>query len=186
MALDLCIGFSRTNSFISRVFQWFMRSKTSHAFLVVTLNDRIRFTLGADDRGLHWQSLDLFKSKSEIVAVFTPIGAPIDDHFWWMVDKYGDTDYDYMAAGAVGFRNRIGWIWKVFKRIWRKSLDPHKITCMEFITRMLQRAQYPSVMKEDPEMFDTQMLMRRLFEVPKEYRVEWVNDIIQEEPYVHS
>ena len=184
MPLDLAIGFSRTNSFVSKAMQWFMHAKISHTFIAVTLNDKIRFTIGVDDRGLHWQSWKLFTSKSEIVAVFKPTGPCVDSHFWWAMDKYGDTDYDYVAAGAIGLRNRLTWLWRLVKGVWRKRLDPDKLTCMELITRMLKRADYSSVKDVDAEMHDTQQLMQRMFMAIEEYRVEYVSDIIKEEPYV--
>lgn len=186
MGLDLCIGFSRTNSFASRTMQWFMRSKVSHIFVEVTLNDRMRTVIGTDEKGLHWQSLNLFESWAEIVARFTPIGPPLEDSFWWMFDEHGKSDYDYMAAGAIGFRNRLRWIWKIFGSPWRKSLDPKKLTCMEYTTRMFQHAQYPSMMDKDPEMFDTQQVMELMFKTPEEFRVDKVADIIKKEPYVHD
>lgn len=186
MALDLCIGFSRTNSFVSRVMQWFIGSVISHVFVAVTLNDRMRVAIGADDKGLHWQSMSKFKENSEIVAVFTPICPQVEDSFWWAFDEYGRTDYDYIAAGAIGVRNRIKWLWNIVGKLWRKSLDEKKLTCMELVTRMLQHAQYPSMLSVDPEMFDTQQVMVKMFETPDEFRVEWVSDRIKDEPYVRS
>ena len=185
MSLDLCIGFSRTNSFVSRVMQWFMRSVVSHTFIAVTLEGKMRVAIGVDGKGLHWQSMDKFKEHSEIVAVFTPL-QPIEESFWWAFDEYGRTDYDYVAAGAIGFRNRIKWIWRLFGKLWRKSLDEKKLTCMEYVTRMLQHAQYPSMLPVDPELFDTHQVMVKLFETPDEFRVEWVSNRIKQEPYVPS
>ena len=183
MPLDLAIGFSRTNSFVSKAMQWFMRSPISHTFIIVTLNDRVKFTIGVDERGLHWQSWNLFKSKSDIVAVFIPAGPPVEDSFWWAMDKYGDTNYDYYAAGAIGFRNRISWIWKCVSKLWRGRLSSKNLTCMELVTRMLQRAKYPSVMNKDPEMFDTHELMMTMLGNKEEYRADFVSKVLDNTPY---
>lgn len=157
MSLDLHIGFSRTNSFISRAFQWFLKGKISHSFILVNLSG-FEFVVGADDQGLHWQLLDVFKSKSKIVALFKPVHS-LDESFRYMVNQYNLTEYDYWAAGAIGVRNRFKLLWKWFGTKLRSLASSSKLTCMEFVTRILALESYNIVDGKDLEMFDTQQLL---------------------------
>lgn len=144
------IGFSTTNSWVSRSIRWVTGSSVSHAYIEFEWLGR-PFIMDADWSGVRIVPREKF--RDQVVAL---IPVQVDLHLAF--DFVGDR-YDY--GGLLG----MGWVilGRFLKRKWRNPFANARARfCSEMIVHMLQRAHYPGSGSLDPSTTSPQDLLEFL------------------------
>ena len=140
------IGFSTTNSIVSRAIRWFTKSAVSHCFIL--FEDSFLgcdLLLEASAGGFQVMRFDVFAAKNRVVRL-VPLSQPIlygvQEATRWLGDSY-----DYL--GLVG--SAVMMVARWAKRKIKNPLHaPRSMFCSEAIVRALQTANYPGASGLDP------------------------------------
>ncbi len=129
------VGFSNTKSLLSKAICWATRSRTSHAFLLASVEGKER-VIQADWNGVVVMSWDQYQAQNNIVTL-VPCAIKASDAL-----DMANTPYDYS-----GF---LGMVWVQFgrwiKRRWKNPIGSSKnLFCSEMVTLLLQDAGHPGV-----------------------------------------
>lgn len=129
------IGFSTTNSSVSRLIRWWVKDKVSHVY--IKFYDEFLgawLILHADWPGVIIEDAELFDKQNIVIEEYEiedpRLKATLKKNLRHLRKKY-----DYW--------NTIGWAWAItFKRWVKKKYqnpleDPQKLMCTDFITRFL-------------------------------------------------
>lgn len=131
------VGFSTTQSWVSRVIRWATHATTSHAFLVVDWFGE-PCVVQADWTGFSVKTFKRFQEEAIVVALVTPqtpIDAGLPAAFDWLGERY---DYAGLFGMAVVEFGRL------LRRHWRNPWQsPRALFCSESVVKVLQAAKYP-------------------------------------------
>lgn len=184
MDLNLCIGFSTSNSWISKIIRWFTNSKISHCFVAVDLFGA-RLIIGAEAWGVDWRTKARFEEKNQIKVVLKPKALPIDNSFGWFVHEYAGASYDWGAAGATGIKAKLGRWWKLISHWFAKWPKDDALHCEEVPYKILEHAGYNivqtlKVSTEAPssDYISAEQMMQACLKSP-EFDVIWKDKTIQ-------
>lgn len=129
------IGFSTTNSFVSRLIRWFVSDKVSHVY--IRFYDEFLgawLILHADWPGVIIEDAELFDKHNIIIEEYEIDHPRLKDTLRKNL-RFLRRKYDYW--------NTIGWAWAITFKRWAKKKwqspaeDPKKIMCTDFIVRFL-------------------------------------------------
>jgi len=148
--LNITIGFSTTNKWISRIIRWVTRAPCSHAWIAYD-DDALgqRMVLQAELWGYEVRPWHRWKRQNIWVAEFIPAGPPLDDALREIAQFIG-TDYDVRSALWAGTKR---WLRRLFPAI-RAIRTPSSFMCSEAVVRFLRfgHSFYKTVIKGlDPE-----------------------------------
>lgn len=141
------IGFSVSNSWISKIICWFTKGRTSHTFLIYYDIDFERdMVMEATEGG--YKITPFSKYQKDTIAIFEPKQS-IEYGLKKSIDNL-EEKYDYIGL--------IGMMWvclgAFLKRKWRNPLASSKaMFCSEAIVKVLQWSNYPG--SEQFESFST-------------------------------
>jgi hypothetical protein len=140
--MKLCVGFSRTDSLISKTIRLFLGSNISHTYL--RIHDEFLATpliIHADWNGVEIMHADQFDKENIIIEEFEIIDEKLDVSLRKNLRLLGRR-YDYLVL--------FGWAWTIAVRRWVKKKieitiddpksifeDPKKIICVDFIIKVL-------------------------------------------------
>ena len=131
------IGFSSTNTILSRLIRWVTGGVVSHTFLVFEMYGR-PWLLEAEWDGIVVTPMEKFKAHNNIVKIF-PVASLTDKDISLAMDMLGEA-YDYTGVFGI-IITKFG---DIFKKKWRNPLNNTKaLFCSEMVTKVLQNAQYP-------------------------------------------
>jgi hypothetical protein len=173
-SLEITIGFSTTNKFLSRVIRWVTRSPCSHAWIAFNAPVLgMRLVMQAESWGYELRPWARWKHENILVAEFIPRRKPLDNSLKWIATFLG-TRYDYRAALLAG-------LWHWLGRAMRgKFNDPDKLMCSEGVIRFLQKAEYEAVADMDPEITSPKRLLVRCFQRTSEFALLFALPNVQE------
>lgn len=158
--LDITIGFSTTNKWISRLIRWITKGKASHAwigFYDPCLD--VRLVMQAEAWGFEVRTWSRWKSQNRLVAEFKP-SLPMAKSLSWIARSLG-VKYDWRSAFFVGLRRWFGtWLKGRFN-------SPKKLMCSEAVIRLLQHAGVAEVSRFDPEVTSPQCLLEVVEKSPQ-------------------
>jgi hypothetical protein len=142
------VGFSTTNTLLSRIIRRFTGSRVSHAFLVYQDVDFDReMIMEAAGAGFRIVPLDRFRRHNRVVAIFTP-RHPIDEGLRAAVDWLGES---YDAGGLVGMALLLAGRWLKVRLRRRNFLARSRaLFCSEAVARACRASRYPGF-DLDPE-----------------------------------
>lgn len=149
--LDITIGFSTTNKFLSRTIRWITRAPCSHAWFAfddATLG--IRLVMQAEWWGYEVRPWTRWLKENRLVAEFDPVDLEFAPAVQAMAQELG-TRYDWGSAAWVGVK---GWVRRWFHSglTVRPSRTPHQLMCSEAVVRLLMHAGYQFAPGLDPEL----------------------------------
>lgn len=143
--MKLSVGFSRTDSLISKTIRFFLGSNISHTYL--RIHDDFLGTpliIHADWNGVEIIHADLFDKENIIIEEFEIVDERLDKALKKNLRLLGRR-YDYLVL--------FGWAWTIAVRRWVKKKieitiddptsifeDPKKIICVDFIIKVLNDA----------------------------------------------
>lgn len=133
----MVVGFSTTNSWISRAIRWGSRSEVSHSYMRFSIAGE-EIILHADYRGIEALGMKRFCSKNTVVMEFV-VDLPWQPLIAEIVEELG-TPYDFLGLlGQVimNFGNLIGKNWD------NPFQDEYLWYCSEFCAYLLSLAGEP-------------------------------------------
>lgn len=151
------IGFSTTNSWLSRLVRWFTKSKASHSFIMFDWLGQT-WVIEAEAVGVQIVPLSNFLGrKNIIVQTFEMPDLTMEDLKLVLEDS--GTMYDYTGLlGAV-----VPTIGRWFKQRWRNPFNNSKaMFCSEMIAQWLKDLDMPTADNLVPEDVTPETLMRFL------------------------
>jgi len=196
---DLRIGFSVSDSIVSKIVLWGSGAEVdiSHSLFIAktvfvpsTLhisaldyghvdNAGIKggfvdyLTVGAEGSGVDWVPKKQFSENNSLKAEFDILGdrQKLIEVIKTVSTKYGNAPYDHLAAGGVGIKHRLKWLWRKIGRWFRSKLSKNSVTCTELVIRPLQKVGYQGVQLLDPELTTAPELMKALYLAKDEFRL---------------
>jgi len=148
--IDITIGFSTTNKFMSRVIRFVTRAPCSHAwisFYDATLG--MKMVMQAEWWGFELRPWKRWQKENTLVAEFGVYGggyySSLTDLAKWLGSRY-----DFKSALLVGVSSWFKY-WFKSKFSIRPSRTPHKLMCAESVVRFLQSNDCSAVYDLDPE-----------------------------------
>ena len=149
--LDVTVGFSTTNAWLSRLIRWITRGKVSHAWLAY--NDQtlgLRMVMQAEAWAFELRPWHRWTQENTWVAEFRILGG---DQLLALQLRAKDIGlkYDYVAGLWVGI---AAWFkrWLKTGLSFRPSRTPKKLMCSEAIVRFLKEAQHTCAEDLDEEL----------------------------------
>ena len=161
------ILFSRGRGLLSRLVAWFVRSRLSHAAGSFTII-RVDMVMESTEKGVDLLPARRFAADNIVEAVVRPVSGTLAtedgmvSHLSWLIERHGADKYDWMAAGSVGIRNRIGWLWRLIGGWLRRRWSRSAVHCTELWVDLLRHAGYLAVKGMVPELTDPPRLLRAL------------------------
>jgi hypothetical protein len=138
------VGFSRTETLLSRLLRWITNAEVSHAFLVIEQYGKLWY-LGAEAQGIVMLPMSRYEKKNT-VFIYPVIGLT-DTHISTIMESYLGEAYDYGGLFGAIFPQVGRW----FKRKWKNPFaNPKATICSEFVTLALQEADIQGAWKLDP------------------------------------
>lgn len=131
------LGFSTSNSIISRLIRWFTKASVSHTFLTVEFDGK-EWVLEAASTGYRIMPLSRFVNENSLVMIIEP-KVSLDAAVTQAEDWLGE-GYDW--GGLLGFT----WVLlgRLLKRKWANPLNSSKaLFCSEANTKIIQLAGWP-------------------------------------------
>ncbi len=133
--MKLIVGFSTTNSLVSRVIRWFVKDKVSHTY--IKFYDEFLgawLIMHADWPGVIIEDAELFEIHNTVIEEYEiddpRLKATLRKNLRHLRKKY-----DYW--------NTIGWAWVITFKRWSKKKfrnlmdDPKKLMCTDFVARFI-------------------------------------------------
>ena len=149
------VGFSTSNSLVSRIIRWATGSKVSHTWLLLEdMVDGVSMVMQATGQGFQLITYERFLKGSTVVDVIDPkqpIDVGVKDALQWLGEPY-DT------VGLVG----MAWVelGRLFKRNWRNWLHSSSaMWCSESCIYVMQAAKYPGADKLVPSQVSPEDLL---------------------------
>lgn len=140
------IVFSTTNSLISRIIRFILKSKISHAALLTDIQG-IPIIVDAGWTGIEPKTYDKWIKSNTIIKVFEPkVALDLKS----AVEHFG-TKYDYVGLFGYFFVVMGRWMKIKFKN---KLASPRKMICSEFIFTLDPKRQLEEFQGKDPETTD--------------------------------
>ena len=135
--IDITVGFSTTNKFMSRVIRFITQAKCSHAwisFYDATLG--MKMVMQAEWWGFEVRPWKRWQKENTLVAEFGVYGGGYYSSLLKLAKLLGSR-YDFRSAILVGIK---GWFryWFRSKFSFRPSRTPHKLMCTESVIIFLQ------------------------------------------------
>lgn len=154
--IELRIGFSTSQSWISKVIRWFTKSKFSHAFILIDNEPMLGPCVFQSDNGgiqiITQKSFDFDHNPLQKIVV------PQMDLFP-AIKVCADLlreDYDY--AGLLGMIWVEFW-WRAFKaKVSNPLHNANEFFCSAFVVKVMQVAKWPGSETLDAGRTDAQML----------------------------
>lgn len=169
---NITVGFSTTNSVISKIIRYATKSPCSHAWfcyddVVVGTRIPIRKIAQAEWFGYETRPRWRWEKENQLVAEFELIGPDPAPAVAFMLQQYLGSKYDYKAAFLTG-------MWRLLFRSLRSKLnDPVKLMCSEGVIRLLGCAGYSAVCNLEPDMSSPKDVMLRCFHTPSEFKIKY-------------
>jgi hypothetical protein len=146
MTTSIKIGFSNSNSLVSRIIRFFSRSNISHTWLLIQdLVGDVDLVMEAVPGGFHIITFEKFMTENSVIEVID-IGEnysekSISRAFGWMGRRY-----DYLIF--------LGMLYVISGRFFGKKLKnpfgSRAINCVESIVYFLRSNQFPGADELDP------------------------------------
>lgn len=140
------VGFSKDESWISRLIRRLTKAPCSHAYLIV--EDEIiwgrKMLAEASAFGVRVTSLARFQKANTVVADCDCGNLTQGMH--WLADQLGDF-YDFgglLGMAYVLLRHALRW---TVKKVKNPLHSPRALFCSELVTRVLQESRYPGADK---------------------------------------
>jgi hypothetical protein len=135
--MDIKIGFSSSNSWISRLIRWLTSSDVSHTFLLVTIDGK-EFVAEAAFSGFRLILKRNWDKDNRVADLFTPIVS---------LDKGWEAVEDWLGE-RYGYEGIFGYMWvvlgRMIKRKWHNPIHESKaLFCSEANTKVLQESGWP-------------------------------------------
>jgi hypothetical protein len=161
-SLDITIGFSTTNKWLSRVIRWVTRGRVSHAWIAFYDSSvGTRLVMQAEAWGYEVRPWHRWKHENILVAEFQP-QKQLDGSLRWIARSLG-TKYDWTSALFAGLRRWLGrWVKGRFR-------SPKKLMCSEAVIRFLRHGNTLAVLDLDPETTSPARLLQ-VVEATPEFR----------------
>ena len=131
------VGFSTTDSIVSKIIRWFTKSEVSHAFFVIDLLGRA-WVLESGFHGVTLSPAEKFTAKNTIkyLAQVHELDEPD------VATVMNDLGENYDFGGLFGSAFVVIGRW--FKQKWRNPwADPKAMFCSEFVVKSLQECGFP-------------------------------------------
>lgn len=142
--MKIKIGFSTSNSWVSRLIRWATDSDVSHTFLLVEI-DGIEFVAEASFSGFRLILMRNWIRGNEIVDIIEPL-VPLDKGWLVAEDWLGES---YSWTGLIGY----GWV-VIGRKLKRKFHNPihesKSLFCSEANTKVIQASGWPGSENLDP------------------------------------
>lgn len=131
------IGFSTTNSLLSKIIRRFTKAEVSHTFFVFELYGR-SWMLGSDWGGVVIEPMRKFVAKNTI-KMLAPVPELHDEHMAMAMESLGDK-YDY--TGLLG--GIFPMIGRLFRQKWNNPWNNSQaLFCSELVAQVLRAADFP-------------------------------------------
>lgn len=151
--MNIKIGFSTSNNFISKTIRFFTRSKISHTFLLLDKafmgEDMV---MQATKGGFNLVTYSVFKQHNKIVELVEP-GVSLVEGIK-VATRWLGRDYDYL--GVVGFLFVL--LGRIFSLRWRNPFNTDAVFCSEVIVYILKSSNYPGAESLNPSTITPQDL----------------------------
>jgi hypothetical protein len=156
--VNVTIGFTTSDWWVSRVIRWFTRSRVSHAALLLRGTDLGDLVLEASAAGFRLSTVEaLTRGTTRLVAEVTP-ASPVDgvlpQVLRWLGEKYN-------YAGLFG----ESWV-SLWRRFGKRARNPLRnstsMFCSEACVYALQLAKYPGADGLDPQSTSPEDLLEFL------------------------
>jgi hypothetical protein len=136
--MNIQIGFSNSESWISRFICWITNSHVSHTFLLIEIGGREFIAEAAIGRGFRMMLKHKWEKENTIVELVNPV-VPLD-RGWLSVENWLGEKYSY--RGLLG----CGWV-MLGRKLKRQFHNPfHKsgsLFCSEANTKVIQESGWP-------------------------------------------
>ena len=172
---------------MTRIVRWFCRSRyLSHSVGCFSIFEA-DVILEASEKGVQFATAKHFYDNNTIGAIVRPVSGPLatregmSEHLTWLINKYGEDKYDWMAAGSLGIFNRMKWLWAIWGTWLRKMWSKKAVHCTELWVNLLQHAEYPAVSGMSPELSDPLRLLKALQEDKTDWLVVNITPAVQKE-----
>lgn len=164
-SLDITIGFSTTNKWISRLIRWVTRGRVSHAWIAFydhCLDTRL--VMQAESWGYEVRPWARWQRENILVAEYRPQDQ-LDESLRWIATSLG-VKYDWTSALFAGLRRWLGrWIRGRFN-------SPKKLMCAEAVIRFLHHGGSTAIAGLDPETTTPARLLSIVNAAPEFRKVE--------------
>lgn len=149
--VDVTVGFSTTNKWISRIIRWLTRGKVSHAWLAYNdLTLGLRMVMQAEAWGFEARPWQRWVRENKWVAEFRLLGG---DQIAALQARARDlgAKYDWAAGFWVGLSS---WFkrWLRARFSFRPSRTPARLMCSEAVVRFLKESNCGCVQGLDEEL----------------------------------
>ena len=136
------IGFSCSNSLISKLIRKVTKGETSHCFIMFNMegsNYDPALIFESGSKGPTFVEFSEFIKSDRIVAMFdskVDLMEGIEAY-----SQYLGKDYDF--SGLIG--GLFVMLGRAFGKVWRNPLNTNKLTCIELTLGILTKAKYPGI-----------------------------------------
>jgi hypothetical protein len=154
--VNVRIGFSTSNSWISRIIRWFTDSRVSHCFFVYYDTDWGRdMVMEATSGGFRIVAYSIYEQSTlTLLRLKYPVESGLSDAVDWLGEAY-----DYEGLFGMAWVELGRWL----KRKWANPLrSANAMFCSEAVVRVLQASNYPNADTLDAQSTDPQMLLEFL------------------------
>jgi len=178
--------FSKGRGFGSWFVAWWTKSK----YLSHTVGNfkiyKADVIMESSEGGVDFAPAKYFIKNNTVQAIVRPVTGPLiteeglSKHLSWLIEKYGNEAYDWMAAGSVGIMTRMKWLWKLIGKWLTTKWNKKAVHCTELWVDLLRHAGYKAVEGLQSELSSPLTLLRRLSQ-SSEFLVEQINPDVQKE-----
>lgn len=173
--MDVIVGLSTTDHWISRAIEWFTGGRVSHVYIrYYDKTFQLWKTLTAEPDGFHeipWQQyLDKYESNNFRVVDEYLLTKDADhiSHIKWLMTRYSATEYDYATFLFAA-------LYYLLPKKCRKTMKgmirrPKKVICSESLIRFLRRAGYTGTEELDVELSGPAQIHPIFAKHPREYQ----------------
>ena len=182
----LKIYVTRSSSWTSRLIRYFLRSSfASHVAGAFAILRNFRAVLEASERGTTLGSERSFLEKNEVVAEFVLVTGPLSHAEGFrkalgeFLAKHLGDEYDYLSGGAIGFRERLRflWRWSLVRDWFAAKFGAGKVHCSELWVRFLLPLGYlQTLASTPPDLVGPVELTRALLADGRNFRLERISD----------
>lgn len=165
---DIRVGFSTTNTLLSKLIRWVTGGRASHAW--ISFYDpciQQRLVIQAESWGLELRRWSIWSKENILVSEFVPNGPDLTDSLIYLIDNYLNAKYDWKASLLLGVLNALKRWFSI--KIKSRFTNPKKLMCAEAVIRFLQHTDYKSMKNIDPEITSPALLMKILQENKDEF-----------------
>jgi hypothetical protein len=141
----ISIGFSTSNSWVSRIVRWFTKSIASHSFIMFDWLGQ-QWVLASEWDGVKIVPLPTFLAQKNIIVKVFDMPEITMDELKLALDDTG-VNYDYSGLFGAMFPIFGTWLRMKWHNPWN---DPKAMFCSEFITIWLKQLGYPATSNVDP------------------------------------